>query len=149
RGERVTAHASAHPRQLIARRELDALHSTVTGSAANLARRVHRVVELEPRRREQQPFDAIALLRTVAEVTIAALGAELAGVGAHVGEVLVVAAVTAVAARRRWQQRIAAHPARRRALVACGAGHFQVADVLFMIEAQRQALRRKYHTTRS
>ena len=43
----VTAQAAPHAGQLVARRELEVLHRTVTLSATDVARRVCRVVELE------------------------------------------------------------------------------------------------------
>jgi hypothetical protein len=104
----MAAQATAHPGQLSTRCDVGVLNRAVTLCAADVATRVRCMVELQIRRRNVGAFDAIAVLRPIADVTKLTAAEPFAARILDARAVVVLAAVAAVAARRVRQQPIGA-----------------------------------------
>src|SRR6185295_10702262 len=135
---RVAAEAASHARQLVGRRLGERADVAVARLAVDGACGVHRVIELEVRRREHGPEHALAVLRAVPDVAERAR-TERVRAGLHLA-LTMVRPMARVAACSRRKQQLGARAARLRLVVAGRAGGAE-RDVTSMIEADPDALR--------
>ena len=139
-GMLMASEAAAHPRQLIARRELELVDVAVALLAVDVPRRVLLVVEHHVRVRDVELRDAVAVTGLVADVTEGALAGVVVA-RLDVVQVRVVGAVAAVAERRLRREHVVHGLARQRSGVAALALELLRDDVELVVEADGQLLR--------
>jgi hypothetical protein len=147
-GHLVTVETAAHARELIASGKLDSIDLAVALRAADVAPAVRLMRELEVRRGETLASHAVAVLRLVTDVAVAALTDEVRREALDSAELAVVALVTPVARRGFWQERVPTGAARRGVDMAIVALEAEIVNVESMVEPDRDCLHGKHHGAR-